>query len=187
MMLRIACVADTHGWDPPNIGPADLWLHAGDIKDRGGSFPLEPWIRLNMRLVHGNHDCGKMPPSLSFIDGDVVEGVKNLWIAGLGWNGGQFYDIPTHKEIEPVCSKIQSRLFNLKAVGRIPPKASIVLLSHYPPSSVCAYPFGYQAIDNLIKEINFDLIVSGHMHELAGRTFGNIIFPGPDGKIMDFE
>lgn len=185
-MISIAMVSDTHGWGPPNIGPADIWLHAGDIKDQGKMFPIDPWEKLPMKIVHGNHDCGKMPPRLQFIDGDVVEARKGLWIAGIGWTGEKFYELPLERDIQEVCSKITSNLNRLWMTGRMDKKDGIILLSHYPPLSVMK-DFGFESIDRLINQIDFDLIVCGHLHDYAGMTFGNIVFPGPDGRVMCFE
>src|SRR3954454_19310461 len=127
MRYRFLCCSDTHGTVPPTIDEsgAIAWLHAGDVNNGptavgDGSDPLEDplrcdaarWFvtrRLPVFVVKGNHDG--VDDFRAFSDatnltGRVAEVAPRLYVAGIGWHGERYYELPFEADLRKVCDAV---------------------------------------------------------------------------------
>lgn len=181
-IIRIACCTDTHGHRPGDVDEAGLaaWLHGGDVCHAGGSIGLESmqiWARsrsVPLYAVRGNHDVS--PASRWFthcndITGQMVPLADSLWLAGIGWTGDRYYDLPAEADLEVECNRIR------RAVHLLPAGHHFILLTHYPPhlpelAQRHSTPAGwmFRCIRALIDQLHPIAVVQGHLHEWAGES-----------------
>jgi Icc-related predicted phosphoesterase len=156
---------------------------------------MEAWLArcpLPIYSVRGNHDIADPWNFFSRtkeITGHLVRLTAGLWLAGMGWNGKEFYDLPKNDDLVSVCDhlKIQLRRY-YRSDDRL------VILSHYPANTeLCE---GYACIDELIAEFKPDVLFQGHMHEAFGKqTTLNwaeglqtlVVNPGATGGILSLS
>jgi Icc-related predicted phosphoesterase len=213
---RFFCCSDTHGKLPPIPAAAsfEATLHAGDVyrgaelsrRDRSES-PLEipGWIdpeQANVRawieragpvyVVRGNHDLAD--PHRFFarsqdVTSRVVRLADKLLLAGIGWHGERYYELPGESEMERVCTGV------LRQMRRVATSSDRIVLSHYPPRgedvfavAVPASGWWHGCTRALVVEIKPIAVVQGHIHELAGRTAKasgvTFVHPGKQGVIL---
>jgi len=200
-MYYFHCLSDTHGLIQLESANAEVlaWLHAGDFFDRGNQQitaeernGLERWAgdcRASVFSVQGNHDCGAAKELLdrctTDITGGLVEIVPTLFVAGVGWSGGRYYDLPGERELESVCASVlhmaRRKLFK---------SDSCILLTHYPaevPQS-CSEP-QFRCLQHLIEILKPLVVIQGHVHSLFGTQWlsasGSLIInPGPTGGTL---
>lgn len=215
-MLRFFCCSGTHGRPPLPIDDADAraWLHAGDVcsgRDvaarAASSKPLrentpwefasdaelDEWIgsrKAPLYLVRGNHDVSD--PYRAFARGRDVTGLvvplaENLLLAGLGWAGQYYFDLPLEHNIAAACGALARQV--LRNVAN---RDGLILLTHYPAPLVGAGSGGssFSEIRDLIDEFRPLLVVQGHGHRSfetsSIRKFEDgseslILNPGPNG------
>ena len=195
-MRIIAGCADSHG-RPPELPPMDgviAWLHGGDIC-RGDNADdlarMTAWQRslpVPLLAVRGNHDVGRVREWFLRCE-DITGGVRriadDLLVAGVGWAGEKHYELPAEGDLRPVCDQVRRQLLRLQTV-----RDRLILLTHYPP----AYPGcdGHRCILDLIEQIRPIMVVTGHLHGLAGTQAqiapsGSVIVvhhPGLHGKAL---
>lgn len=216
MKLKFLCCSDTHGEMLPALSAegAVAWLHAGDVhnktrrsKEAKFSEAMAAWASLNNLPVHavrGNHDCtlqSEFFNKFNDMSGRCEELAPGLMLVGIGWAGGEYYDLPTERDMKAVCDEIRRSLL---MKGK--PGDRIILLSHYPPWSEKLYDIDermaakhagwlFSAVTELIDEIKPMVVIQGHVHEFFGnqmvydgptcRTL--IVSAGPNGGILNVD
>lgn len=200
-------LSDTHG--APARLPADQdWiLHAGDLynrrRNRRGREPKNSidkrWDVDNLCIVHGNHDCDDPVGIFNSrgITGSIKQLADDMYVAGLGWHGQYYYDLPTESDLKDVASHVVRR-----AIVSVPNGARLILLTHYPALMPELFPYQgdargwmYQSVTDLIATLSPMLVVQGHVHDLFG-TAGKyklhngettVVNPGPGGVYADID
>jgi len=223
MKHKFIICSDTHGMAP--VVPHGLdengcvaWLHGGDfynrlrkppkIKDYGpadgnssATAHLGTWLSarpIPVHMVRGNHDV--MDPENAHgrfgIEGNVVEVAPGLFVAGIGWSGGAFFDLPLERDLAPVCRDV-IRAAMLKMSG----KDRLVILSHYPAWIKEVYekatggmdPEGwlFECVRDVMEKLTPVALVSGHIHEFFGQhaKHNGIILthPGPSPIVLEVD
>ena len=221
--MKIICCSDTHGKSPDlpvQQGVAAI-LHGGDFYDgrilryAAGREACEEgvaeirritdvrWlaeVKVPVYAVKGNHDVADplgIFAQVEDITGRVVELAPNLLLAGIGWSGQYFFDLPTEFDLEAVCQKIRRAL-----AQRSTHSARLILLTHYPGCFPELFSdrqihasWWYQTIRKFIHEVKPMLVVQGHLHEHFGTggvvdADGSrclIINPGTKGVVVDID
>jgi Icc-related predicted phosphoesterase len=215
MKYRLLCCSDTHGDAPPDMSDttATAWLHAGDLYD-GPSvlaaddeppLPGDPiadvflaWARSRrapVYAVHGNHDVSDAYgwfAAVTEVDGRVERLGSDLLLAGVGWHGSAYVELPGEADIEAVCDRVR------REIGRsATARDRVVLLAHYPPFLTGLFPprrgniasaadGGSSALARLVRELKPILLVQGHEHRWAGLVghTGSTLVVNPGRKGM---
>ena len=227
MVHRYFCCSDTHGRLPdlPDRanGKCDATFHAGDIYNgaeltRGRHDPQEiagvaGWVDPEVATVHrwldqagpvyvvrGNHDLAD--PHDFFqraqeVIGRVARVSELLVVAGLGWHGERYYELPGEAEMIRVCDAVRWQLRRLAG-----PRDGVILVTHYPPKLPELYPYRIPEVGwwhdctrALVEEVCPVLVVQGHIHELAGesaefpggRATTLIVSPGKRGTVLEID
>ena len=216
--MRLFVLSDTHGGPlPPIPDGEDVWiLHAGDVYEgrapvppRGTTqtiLPVPPPKRL--LLVRGNHDL-QDPEGIFSAERDatgrLIEIAPGLFVAGLGWCGGRWYDTPREADLEPLLHGLGRQVRR-----RLSSHDRLILLTHYPPrlglpgdpeevgriftlNDPADVSGTYLCIRQWIEEFRPALVVIGHIHEWAGRSCHLLhtgdhtlcLAPGSTGMLVD--
>jgi Icc-related predicted phosphoesterase len=213
-MFELPCFSDTHGTPPPNINEdsAAAWLFAGDFYNGPESensptttddpatkllYPASSWIEqrgIPVLALHGNHDvCDpwRFFSRENCVDGAVTRLADNLLVAGIGWHGERYFEIPLESDLEPLCDSVRRQVL-LMANSR----DLIVLMTHYPPRLPEVFSGGeyenpgwYQSLRQLAEDLRPVAIIQGHNHHWHGQlgtvNFGGreclCVQPGPEG------
>ena len=206
--MRIFCFSDTHQKALPECVPApDIFLFAGDLydkPDRNGLTPEDVEFRKTVRTwrekypqpvyaVKGNHDLHDradfFKSSIDLTDGAIRHLGNDLFVAGLGWVGKQFFELPLETHLIDRCQRIEDEWAQLGKRGRF------ILLSHYPPNDRAVIPymgendgFFLNCIRDLIHELCPLAVVVGHSHVHFGlvEKMENsvVVFPGRTGRLL---
>jgi len=214
---KFLCTSDTHGHVPPPLDEtcATAWLHAGDVYS-GKVLHSRSLISNKVRLwksasevpvyaVRGNHDytdpLGIFDMDMD-ITGRVVRIAPDVLIAGIGWHGGKYYDLPMDKnDIAPIVQGILRILLR-----ELLPSDRLILLTHYPPALpdfetefprnwIADHGWVYPSIRSFIDEFNPAAVVMGHIHDWAGKsarldvgsTSTLILNPGAEGMTFTLD
>ncbi|MCC5828339.1 MAG: metallophosphoesterase [Phycisphaeraceae bacterium] len=223
-MTTIFAASDTHGavWARIRLSEMDAVLFAGDLIN-GAASPREDGmsakdaqaVELAYRLaglpsdltaypgpvlaVRGNHDVGDpsgfFGRSMDLTGGGMHQLDDGLFVAGLGWSGGKYYDLPRESDLEPIC-----RLIERQADRRIGSRDRLILLTHYPPAleGVLEQTPGctYACVGDLVKRLRPIAVVFGHVHSWFGQAWSlahdsaattMLLSPGPAGMVMEIE
>ena len=211
-MLRFLCCTDTHGETPPkgNERNATAWLHAGDICNTGATIHgglqvkrLANWASrrtIPAYAVQGNHDCGFGAEVLGRfakdVTGKVVNIAPHLFLAGTGWSGAKFFDVPDENALEPVCQQVLAQARSL-----LSPDDRCILLSHYPPRIPALEHKGvgedytFRCVKVLVDELKPLAVVYGHIHsrfnsedvyEIGGISV-LVVNPGAYGGVLSMD
>lgn len=192
--MKILAFTDHHG--SPNdmkqvehkSTKVDLIICGGDftIFEHEVEYIMDQISRLPKKvlLIHGNHESEEVIHILSeqldnieFIHKKVVE-IDNYVIVGYGGGGFSSQDL----KFEEFIKKL-----------KIDKNKKMILLLHGPPYGTKLDRIGGEYVGNksftkVIKEIQPDLVLCGHLHEnfwkddKIGKS--KIINPGPDGRII---
>jgi Icc-related predicted phosphoesterase len=209
--MRLFCFSDTHQRALPDCEPApDAWLFSGDLyekPDRGGLTAEDVEFRDSVRTwrekypqpiysVRGNHDLHDrarfFQSSIELTEGVVRSLGDGLFIAGMGWTGKQFFDLPLESHLLERCQRIEDEW------ARLGKPARLIFLTHYAPNDRAMIPyrgekdgFFFDCIRDLIYELKPLAVVVGHSHahfglitRLANST---IVFPGNSGQLLIVE
>ncbi|MCZ7645920.1 MAG: metallophosphoesterase [Planctomycetota bacterium] len=188
-MAKLLLLSDTHGIPPDWADEREsiAWLHAGDVLDQGRPSPeMARWFkarRIPVYRVRGNHDVGKGARTLEGcgedLSGRLTRVDEGLWLAGVGWSGKVFADLPGESEFLSAIKDLQ-RLF----LARVGGSDRIVLLSHYPVQSSAA-------LSRLARELRPIVVVQGHIHAAfsSKEQFEGIpvVNPGPGGATLEVD
>jgi Icc-related predicted phosphoesterase len=205
---RFFCFADVHGGALPDVSEPDLdgWLFAGDLYGRptgnalffAGRFAVETgeWIasrRKPVFAVRGNHDykdaAGFFKRASEVTWGQVLPARTGLVVAGIGWHGDRFYDLPLEEHLSKYCARVEDEC------ARLPAGTRVILLSHYParlrgflPDQYQGAGMAFDCVRALIEVTRPIAVVQGHVHESFGRTWNHagclVACPGPKGGVL---
>jgi Icc-related predicted phosphoesterase len=193
-------------------------LHAGDANNGptavgDDSDPLDDplrcdaanWFRscsLPQFIVKGNHDGVddlRAFTSGTDLTGRVIRIAPRLWLAGIGWHGERYYELPLEADLRKVCDVVLRQSRRL-----VMPNDRLVLLTHYP----ARYPgvqevlndrdgggVWYDCVRGVIEELRPVVVVQGHVHRWARTSFTVrvenrdvlALFPGPAGAIVTVD
>jgi hypothetical protein len=128
------------------------------------------------------------------IDGRCVEAFPGVLLAGVGWHGEKYYELPTEREIGRVCDAAYRDYLRISKAGD-----QVVILTHYPCWLRSLYQYGknpegwmFETITDLARKTKAVAVVQGHVHELLGQSVRYaddsldvlLAFPGPQGGIL---
>jgi len=171
---------------------ADIIVCAGDLTifEQGIDYFLGKLDKLNKPtlMIHGNHEdetvlkklCSKYK-NMIFLH---ARGYKENGYLFLGYGGGGFS--MRDKGFEKLSKQFEKKI---KKLGN----PNVILVTHAPPYKtkidlIMKEPCGNKSIKNFVKKVKPELVISGHLHENAGKEdkLGNtrIINPGPYGKLI---
>ena len=220
MTHRLLCCSDTHGEMPPSLDEAGAvgWLHAGDIcngpdivesdTDPTDDLLLAPvarWVeerRDRLWIVPGNHDVADVYHAFQGdapISGRIIRLAENLCVAGIGWHGEKYYDLPLERDLTPACESVLRQARRL-----LSRRDHLILLTHYPPrfpgtrdvpNDRDGCGVWYDCVRHLVEELKPVAIVQGHNHRWFGTShrvaLSNreilILNPGPTGCILEID
>jgi Icc-related predicted phosphoesterase len=120
--------------------------------------------------VRGNHDVDGLPPGVDDVTGRVVRLADRLWLAGVGWSGRVYADLPGESDLEPACRSVERMALRL-----VMPGDALVLLTHYPADLPGLFPdvgrrdgVVFDCVHRLIDTLRPMAVVQGHVHEWFG-------------------
>src|SRR5207244_1508540 len=94
-----------------------------------------------------------------------------LFVAGIGWAGGRYFETPGEADLAPICDSL-ARL----ARRWVMPGDCLILLTHYPALLPELFPwphrtegFMFACVRRRIEELGPVAVVQGHVHEMFGR------------------
>jgi len=176
---------------------ADLIVCAGDISIFENNldyflFQLNK-LKKPVLIIPGNHededDIKELTKSFENITNIHKKPLIKEDYLFLGYGGGGFSMvdkdfIKTSKKFEKDIKKFRNKNKENK----------IILVTHAPPyktkiDTIEKEPCGNKSIKNFILKVKPDLVISGHLHECAGKEDKikntKMINPGPFGKIIN--
>lgn len=218
--MRLLCCSDTHGRRPPPLDEdgAIAWLHAGDVEsgpDVDASMlevdprldpllaPVATWFDsrpIPVHLVRGNHDCVDVYRAFDAgrdVGGRVVPLAPGVWLAGLGWHGERYFELPTDSDLMSALTSLERQLRRLAGPGD-----AVVLLSHYPlraDEARPAHPMNAEdsaGIRAFVDRVRPALVVEGHVHHRAGTSIALahddgrltwVVNPGRAGCVVEID
>jgi Icc-related predicted phosphoesterase len=197
-----------------DVPRAVAWLHGGDFYLRKGESQrrrpvggegmkefqskkaaFDRWHAqrdIPLYAVRGNHDV--TDPWDFFkrfrdLSGRIEAIAPQLWVAGLGWSGERFYQLPQEKDLESICEQLTEQL----AKG-LPQDSCLVILSHYPAvTDLCS---GFACINRLMARWRPVVFIQGHIHETFKQQTvlswddgsQTLVFnPGPGGGVLTLQ
>jgi Icc-related predicted phosphoesterase len=214
---RLLCCADTHGRLPPPLPEegAAAWLHAGDVTDGPNAVEdesdpsLDPlradvagWFKrrtLPVFIVRGNHDTVdeyRAFRSASDATGLLLPVAPQLWVAGVGWHGERYFELPLEADLEKVAESVRRQ-----ALRKLGSRDRVVLLTHYPARTPGLYEVlgdagvWYESVRRLVDDLRPLAVVHGHMHQwawtsrqldVAGREV-LLLNPGRRGALLTVD
>ena len=197
---------------------AVAWLHAGDANNGptavgDGSDPFADPLRRNaaqwfasrsvpLFVVRGNHDGVddlRAFGSGADLTGRVLQVAPRLYVAGIGWHGERYYELPYERDLAPVCESVLRQARRL-----VMPRDRLVLLTHYPARYTQVRTVEgdrdgagvwYDCVRNVVEQLRPLAVVQGHVHRWARTSFttvagdGNVLvlFPGPGGAVLTVD
>lgn len=208
--MRLFCFSDTHQKALPECMPApDAWLFGGDLYNRPGSGltaedvefrrVVGAWSAAHpepIYAVKGNHDlhdrANFFNSSIDLTDGTIRHLGDDLFVAGVGWLGKQFFDLPQEADLAGCCRRIEDEWAHLGGRRRL------ILLSHYPPNDRSVIPymgesdgFFFNCIRDLIHDLKPMVVIAGHSHVHFGLVTrienSVVVFPGRSGRLLTMD
>ncbi|MBU0628204.1 MAG: metallophosphoesterase family protein [Nanoarchaeota archaeon] len=171
---------------------ADMILCAGDVSifENDLQSILHQLNKLNKKvlIIPGNHESGIYITMLAKPFKNIVNIHKKLLVHSdivfLGYGGGGFSMVD--KQFEKISKKMERDIKKNKG-------KKVILITHAPPyktkiDKIMEEHCGNKSIKRFILKIKPDLVISGHLHENAGKhdkiEKTKVINPGPFGKII---
>lgn len=171
-MVLISAFSDTHGEPPPPIS-SDVILHAGDVyEDDRHVDGVKKWIELPQRIfaVRGNHDGFDPVGFFDTREFTVTQIEPGLWAVGIGFSTQDLSYGPFAVPTEMTLAKAAAGLLEQSTV--IPQGESVILLSHYAPTSMfhaAKEGFFFDCIVKMCEGLRPVALLYGHIHQLFGR------------------
>ncbi len=216
MRYLLHCCSDTHGRIPPapRLDDCVAWLHAGDLCDGAEARDVNPeadplidpilapvtkWFcdrTAPVFFVQGNHDVVDLYHASRFakdVTGLLVPIAQGLCIAGIGWHGERYFELPFEADLRSCCESL------LRMARRLlMPQDRVVLLTHYPPRFPGTHDVPndrdgagvwYDCVRDLAQELRASVVIQGHNHQWFGEVhrlnlaYGQLLIvnPGPAG------
>ncbi len=221
LLHKLLLCSDTHETAPRVRKTADAlcWLHAGDFylnKDMasadddtddqyadtigalegGEAYQWFKTCSLPIYTIRGNHDghdAWGFFRTAHDISGGAVHIAPQLLLAGVGWHGRNYNDLPSESNFYHPCSMVAKAVRQQRKNGDL-----LVLISHYPAYAPPAHsdsPGPFARLRALVEEIQPSVIVQGHVHEWAGTYYEAplgerrllVVNPGPIGGILTVD
>lgn len=196
--MKILAFVDMHGSSKAfkkvkeKAKKADIIVCAGDISifENGLDKLLEKLAKLKKKIliIPGNHEGYLDLRLLSKRFDNIIEIHEKSHIEGeylfLGYGGGGFSMVDKH--FNKIAKRFEKKIKKNKG-------KKVILITHAPPykteiDKIMDEPCGNKTIKNFVLKVKPDLVVSGHLHETAGKEdkIGKIklINPGPYGKVV---
>ena len=197
--MKLLCFVDTHGSKTAlqklatKASKVDIFVCAGDFtvfEDKMKSIlSTLNSFKKPVLLIHGNHEDASIVrglcehyDNLTFFHNKIVMKGDTIFF---GWGGGGFSQ--RDKKFEKSFPKIKKFL-------DAHPGKKFVIVSHAPPRETYIDEIdgdfcGNKSIMDCIKRFKPILVISGHLHENAGKEELNkktlIVNPGPRGKFYE--
>lgn len=171
---------------------ADLIVCGGDISIFQNNLDLL-LIELNqlnktVLIIPGNHEDNKDLDDLTKELKNITNIHKKSFVKEdylfLGYGGAGFSIVDG--EFNKLTKKFEKEIEKSS-------NKKVILVTHAPPyktkiDTIMNDPYGNKSIRNFIVKAKPDLVISGHLHENAGKedTIGKtkVINPGPSGRII---
>ena len=171
---------------------ADIIVCAGDfsIFEQKIGYFMQQFDKLKkpFLMIPGNHETAEDIQQASLLFENIMPLHGNTYVKnnhlfmGFGEGGYSMID----KKFEKASKKFEREMKKNKG-------KKTILVTHAPPhktkiDNIEGQPCGNKSIKNFIVKVKPDLVISGHLHEnagkedLLGRT--RLINPGPMGKII---
>ncbi len=189
--MKIGIVSDTHSYGPPDLGPVDCWLHAGDIYDGRSKKFDRRWLEIEkLYVVHGNHDGNDHHHIMQkcAVTWSFKELFPRMWLVGLGWCSPYFFDLPTEHEMSRLCGGLLRQ-----ALLKMKDGDNSIFLTHYcaKQEGMDAPGFYYESITKTIEALRPLVVIQGHSHKIAGKNwiYNGTLFlnPGKKGDVMTID
>lgn len=170
----------------------DLLICAGDLTifEQGLDYLLHRLdkIGLPLLIIHGNHELDNDLKKVCSLFKNPVFLHKKSYEAKdclfLGYGGGGFSLVD--REFIKTAKKFEEKIKKNK-------NKKIILVTHAPPYNtkvdmIMEQHCGNKSIRQFITKVKPDLVITGHLHENAGKEDKvgktKIVNPGPFGKII---
>ncbi len=196
--MDILAFVDLHGNDKAlreiknKAKKADMLVCAGDISifENNLDLLLRELSALDKKvlIIPGNHEDSTDINQLIKVHNNIMNIHKKSFVTEnylfLGYGGAGFSMVDS--EFDKLSKKFE------KEVRKFIDK-KVILVTHAPPyktkiDRVMNDSCGNKSIKNFILKVKPDLVISGHLHETAGKEDDigktKIINPGPFGKII---
>ena len=144
-------------------------------------------------IIPGNHESNEHISYLTNVFENIEDIHEKAFAIGnylfLGYGGGGFSMVDKH--FERISKNFEKKIIKFRKHNQ---DAKIILITHAPPyntkiDNIMGNPCGNKSIKNFIKKVRPDLVVSGHLHENAGKEDKEgktlLVNPGPFGKIVE--
>lgn len=195
--MKIACIADTHGYLPEEIPECDVLVIAGDIcpvTDHSIEYQLnwlrtvfKPWMHelrfgdgpTQVFYTPGNHDwCFEVHPHLS----DVEAGAGTLLLGSSGKvvdpsRGDPILNVYGYPWTPAFCGwAFNSNTNSSRRHAEAIPEDTDVLITHGPPLTILDVPGGQSEhcgckyLRDRVRSVRPKLHVFGHIHGSYGQT-----------------
>ena len=199
--MRILSFVDMHGSHKAlkkikkKSKKADLIVCAGDLTIFENNldkllFQLNK-LKKTCLIIPGNHESDEDLKQLAKMSDNISDihekgFVKNNHLF-LGYGGGGFS--MNDKHFKKIAKKSKKKIKKFRKINN----KKIILVTHAPPyktkiDKIMDEHCGNKDIRKFIDKIKPDLVISGHLHENAGKEDKikntKIINPGPFGKII---
>lgn len=174
---------------------ADIIVCAGDISifEQRIEYFLQEFNKLKkpFLIIPGNHETAEDIQAASLFFENVINLHKKTYIKEnylfMGYGEGGFSMVD--KNFNRVSKKFEKKIKKFKNNNK-----KIILVTHAPPyktkiDRIMKESCGNKNIKKFILKVKPDLVISGHLHENAGKEdkIGKtrVINPGPFGKMIN--
>jgi Icc-related predicted phosphoesterase len=167
--------------------------------------PVAKWFAergVPVYIARGNHDVDDPYRALAHcgdLTGRVVKLAEHLFVAGIGWHGEKYFELPYERDLEPVCQSVIRQ-----AMSRVFSKDRLILLTHYPPRFAGTHEvpndrYGggvwYDCVRSVVELLEPIAVVQGHNHRWFGATHQIklarretlIVNPGTHGCVLEID
>jgi len=172
---------------------ADIILCAGDLTIFENNldkllFKLNK-LKKPVLIIPGNHESNADLKALTKMFDNITDIHEKSFIKNnhlfLGYGGGGFTMVDKH--FNKIAKKFEKKIKKHDS-------KKIILVTHAPPyktkiDKIMDEHCGNKSIKNFVVKVKPDLVISGHLHENAGKEEKTgktkIINPGPFGKVLE--